>query len=281
VKEKAKKTDENTRKTNPKKTIEIVHEELSQYDKVIENLFFKKCPKENFEKTTEFPFLKTELVESCKSLGITANNVPDIIYTYRSRSDFPEKILKTGNWIIEPRGKGKYAFVKINKSPFIAIQDGLSEIEILNSLPELVEDYSAEDEQGLLSSIRYNRLIDIFSKVTCFPLQSHIRTTIKNKGQIEIDEIYVGIDREGKKYIFPLEAKSPQERDKLGWVQITSMVEFAKQNFPDLICRPICAKPIDRNRIFLIEFKNTTEINENGIKEIRLYHLIRKKSGSS
>jgi len=259
------------------KKTDLTHYELSQYDKVIEDLFFKKYPKEKTQKVMVVPFLKTELVESGESLGIKAKNVPDIIYTYRSRSDLPEKILKTGNWIIEPRGKGKYAFVRINKSPFITIQEGLSEIEILNSLPEIVEEYSAEDEQGLLSSIRYNRLIDIFSKVTCFPLQSHIRTTIKNKGQIEIDEIYVGIDREGKKYIFPLEAKSPQERDKLGWVQITSMVEFAKQNFPDLICRPICAKPIDRNRIYLIEFKNTTEINENGIKEIRLYHLVRKK----
>lgn len=259
------------------KMTNLTHDELSQYDKVIEDLFFKKYPKEKTQKVMVVPFLKTELVESGESLGIKAKNVPDIIYTYRSRSDLPEKILKTGNWIIEPRGKGKYAFVRINKSPFITIQEGLSEIEILNSLPEIVEEYSAEDEQGLLSSIRYNRLIDIFSKVTCFPLQSHIRTTIKNKGQIEIDEIYVGIDREGKKYIFPLEAKSPQERDKLGWVQITSMVEFAKQNFPDLICRPICAKPIDRNRIYLIEFKNTTEINENGIKEIRLYHLVRKK----
>ena len=277
VKEKREKTDEELEDEDTSNVDTITHEELSQYDKVIEDLFFKKYPKTNSETITEFPFLKTELVESGESLGIKAKNVPDIIYTYRSRGDFPEKILKTGNWIIEPRGKGKYAFVKINKSPFISIQDGLSEIEILNSLPEIVEDYSAEDEQGLLSSIRYNRLIDIFTKVTCFPLQSHIRTTIKNKGQIEIDEIYVGIDREGKKYIFPLEAKSPQERDKLGWVQITSMVEFAKQNFPDLICRPICAKPIDRHRIFFIEFKNTTEINENGIKEIRLYHLIRKK----
>ncbi len=268
MKEKREKTDEELEDEDTSNVDTITHEELSQYDKVIEDLFFKKYPKTNSEIITEFPFLKTELVESGESLGIKAKNVPDIIYTYRSRGDFPEKILKTGNWIIEPRGKGKYAFVKINKSPFISIQDGLSEIEILNSLPEIVEDYSAEDEQGLLSSIRYNRLIDIFTKVTCFPLQSHIRTTIKNKGQIEIDEIYVGIDREGKKYIFPLEAKSPQERDKLGWVQITSMVEFAKQNFPDLICRPICAKPIDRHRIFLIEFKNTTEINENGIKEI-------------
>ncbi len=255
---------------------EMKEEKLSKYDQVIEDLFLKKSSE--FHRTAtqfrEIPFLKTELVNSMASVGFTVKNVPDIIYTYRSRREFPKTI--KGHWIIEPRGKGKYAFVEINKPPFIDIQEHLAEIEIMNALPEIVEEYTAYDEQGLLSSIRYNRLVDIFTKVTCFHLQSHIRTTIKGKGQIEIDDLYVGIDQDGRKYVLPLEAKSPEERDKLGWVQVTNLVTYAKQNFPGLICRPICAKPIDRNRIILIEFKDTTVINENGVKENRLYNLIRK-----
>ena len=51
------------------------------------------------------------------------------------------------------------------------------------------------DEQALLAKIRYNRLIDIFTGITCYSLQNHLRTTVPNIGQVEIDEIYIGIDK--------------------------------------------------------------------------------------
>ena len=86
----------------------------------------------------------------------------------------------------------------------------------MNALPEIVEKYTANDEQGLLSTLRYNRLIGIFTGVTCFHLQSHVRATIAGEGQIEIDHLYVGVNEEGVEYILPIEAKSPDERDKLG-----------------------------------------------------------------
>jgi len=146
----------------------------------------------------------------------------------------------------------------------------------LNALPEIVEKYTEYDEQGLLSAIRYNRLVDIFSGITCFHLQSHIRTTIEEEGQIEIDDLYVGIDNEGTEYILPLEAKSPEERDKLGWVQVANLVKYSKQNFPKLKCRPICAKPIDRNTIFMVEFEDKSDFEEIRIKNIKLYKFKRE-----
>src|SRR5208337_2432197 len=250
-------------------------EDLTIYDKVIENLFFKKFPEKNSEEITEILFPKTDFEASAQAVGVKVENIPDITYTYRVRRDFPDSILKTGHWIIEPRGKGKYAFVKLQRSPFVSIQEELTEIEIMNALPEIVEKYTTNDEQGMLSSIRYNRLIDIFTKVTCFHLQSHIRAYNEGKGQIEIDEIYVGIDQEGRKYIFPLEAKSPDKRDRLGWIQITNMVQYAKEFYPELICRPLGAKPIDKNNIYLIEFENISDVNTVKIKETRRYKLIR------
>ena len=248
---------------------------ISEYDKVIENLFLKKFDEIGKPDIIELGFTKDELVESAKSIGINIRNVPDVVYTYRSRRGLPEKILSKGNWIIEPRGKGKFAFIKIKRSPFISIQEGLAPIDILNSLPEIVEKYTANDEQGLLSTIRYNRLVDIFTEITCFHLQSHIRTTIEDEGQIEIDDLYVGIDHDGNEYILPLEAKSPQERDKLGWIQVANLVKYAHQYFPKLKCRAICAKPIDKNKLYLIEFEDKTSFNEIGIKDIKCYNLIR------
>ncbi|NIA11894.1 MAG: hypothetical protein GWP10_19750 [Nitrospiraceae bacterium] len=249
---------------------------LTDYDKIIETLFMVKY--RGGVETTEIDFTKDEIVLTAAELKIPLRNPPDVVYTYRSRRYLPDSILAEGNWIIKPKGKGKFAFIKSERPPFVQIQEGLAPIDILNALPEIVEKYTANDEQGLLSSIRYNRLIDVFAEITCFHLQSHIRTTIQDEGQIEIDDLYVGIDQNGNGYILPIEAKSSDGRDKLGWFQISNMVKYAKQYFPELICRPIAAKPVGGNKVYLIEFEDKAEFEEIGIKNIKLYRLIRVKN---
>ena len=84
--------------------------------------------------------------------------------------------------LFQQRRKGKYAFVKIKRTPFVEIMEGFYEIEILNSTPKIVEEYSLNDEQRICSQIRYTRLIDILIKLTFFHFQSHIRTSISNRG---------------------------------------------------------------------------------------------------
>jgi hypothetical protein len=242
------------------------------YDRIITSLFFSKFK----EGIVEIDFTKDELVATAKKLKITLRNAPDVVYTYRSRSNLPETILNKGNWIIKPKGKGKLSFFKSKRKPFVSIQEGLAAIEIPNALPEIVEKHASEDEQALLSSIRYNRLADIFTEITCFHLQSHIRTTIDGEGQIEIDDLYVGIDTDGKEYILPLEAKSPDDRDKLGWIQISNMVKFAQQNFPKLRCRPIAAKPEGTDKIYLIEFDPNPDSEKISIVQSKLYKLKRE-----
>src|ERR1041385_4546269 len=243
------------------------------YDRIINTLFNSKFK----EGSSEIDFTKDELVAAAKKLRITLRNAPDVVYTYRSRSNLPKAILDKGNWIIKPKGKGRFSFLKSKRKPFVDIQEGLLAINIPNALPEIIEKYASEDEQALLSSIRYNRLVDIFTEITCFHLQSHIRTTIEGEGQIEVDDLYVGIDTDGSEYILPLEAKSPDDRDKLGWVQISNMVKFARQNFPRLKCRPISAKPAGHNKIYLIEFDSNPNSEDVSIVQVKLYGLRREK----
>ena len=38
-------------------------------------------------------------------------------------------------------------------------------------------------------------------------LQNHLRTTVAGMGQVETDEIYVGVDRSGSHYVVPVQAK--------------------------------------------------------------------------
>ena len=88
------------------------------------------------------------------------------------------------------------------------------ETKIPDATPGIIIKYTQGDEQALLAKIRYNRLIDIFTGVTCYSLQNHLRTTVTGIGQIETDELYIGVDRRGAQYIFPVQAKGG--KDQLG-----------------------------------------------------------------
>lgn len=107
------------------------------------------------------------------------------------------------------------------------------------------------DEQALLAKVRYNRLIDIFLGIAASSLQNHLRTTVKGIGQIEIDELYVGLDRNGAQYVVPVQAKGG--RDKHGRQQTEQDIACCRQKFPDLRCRPVSAQFITKNKIAMFE----------------------------
>ncbi len=56
---------------------------------------------------------------------------------------------------------------------------------------------------------------------------------IENVGQIEIDEIYLGISKKGAHYLIPCQAKSPG--DRFGIVQVMQDIEFGKQRNPSAL----------------------------------------------
>lgn len=104
-------------------------------------------------------------------------------------------------------------------------------IKVPDATPGIIAKYALNDEQALLAKVRYNRLLDIFTGVTCYSLQNHLRTTVPNMGQIETDELYVGVDKRGVHYVLPVQAKGG--KDKLGIVQ-----SYAQLNTRILFQRP-------------------------------------------
>ena len=90
--------------------------------------------------------------------------------------------------------------------------------------------YALNDEQALLAKLRYNRLIDIFTGVACYSLQSHLRTFVEEVGQTETDEIYVGVDKRGAQFVFPVQAKGA--RDRINVVQIEQDIAMCAEKFP-------------------------------------------------
>lgn len=205
--------------------------------------------------TTGFEFERDEFEQCAKSLEIILpKNVGDVIYSFRYRNDLPEQIQSTApegrEWIIVGAGKAKYRFelVKLNR---IIPRDDLIKIKIPDSTPEIINAYALNDEQALLAKVRYNRLIDIFLSVTANSLQNHLRTTVKGIGQIEIDEIYVAVNRHGQQFVIPVQAKGGN--DKHGVVQTSQDIICCEQKFPDLMCRAVSAQFMDDDLIAMFE----------------------------
>ncbi len=92
-------------------------------------------------------------------------------------------------------------------------------------------------------------------------------------GQVETDELYIGVDKKGAHYVFPVQAKGG--KDKLSIVQIEQDFAICATKFPLLVCRPVAAQFMAEGVIALFEF----ESGENGvtISSERHYKLVSPK----
>lgn len=223
----------------------------SRYSRVIEKLFQR-----HFRPgMTDFDFERGEIEQVAKVLRIQLpKNLGDLIYSFRYRTDLPSTIRSAApkglEWIIEPAGRSKYRFALIAKSR-IAPRTDLAFIKVPEATPEIIAAYALSDEQALLAKVRYNRLIDIFLGITAYSLQSHLRTTVSNMGQIEIDEVYVGINRAGQQFVVPVQAKGGS--DQLSVIQAKQDIACCQQRFPALICRAVSAQFMSDDVIALFE----------------------------
>ncbi|HZY30534.1 MAG TPA: hypothetical protein VFF86_02725 [Candidatus Methylomirabilis sp.] len=93
----------------------------------------------------------------------------------------------------------------------------------------------------------------IFTGVTCYSLQSHLRTSVRTLGQVETDEVYIGVDKRGAHYVFPVQAKGGN--DVISVVQIEQDMAVCAAKFPALICRPIAAQFMADDLIALFELE--------------------------
>jgi len=244
---------------------------LNRYNRLIEEIFFK------YYQTgiTEVPFERIDIETAASKLKIVLpKNLGDVIYSFRYRTQLPESITSKASegyeWIIVPAGKAKYRFV-LSKEAVIIPRDNMAVTKIPDSTPGVITKYALDDEQSLLAKIRYNRLIDIFTGVTCYSLQNHLRTTAPGIGQVETDEIYIGIDKRGVHYVFPVQAKSGS--GKIGIVQIKQDYAVCATKLPELICRPIAAQYASQGVIALLEFVQTDEgIQLSVEKHYKLVH---------
>jgi hypothetical protein len=85
-------------------------------------------------------------------------------------------------------------------------------------------------------------------------------------GQVETDEVYVGVDKKGAHYVIPVQAKGRTGR--LSVVQIEQDFAVCAHKLPSLICRPVAAQFTGNGVIALFEF----EQSEDGVKVVSEKH---------
>ena len=246
----------------------------NRYQALIAKVFFDR-----YEiGATSLDFTREEIEKAAAVLKIRLpKNIGDVLYSFRFRNPLPEKILATQpggrEWIIELAGHGRYRFLLVKAGRVVPRED-LVTIAIPDATPELIRAYALDDEQALLAIVRYNRLIDTFLGLTTYSLQNHLRTTVQNMGQIEIDELYIGLDKRGCHYVIPVQAKGG--KDQIGIVQIAQDIRFAEEKFPGMRCRAIAAQFMADEVVALFEL--TLQDDEIKVVEERHYRLVPAKS---
>ena len=227
----------------------------NRYTQIIEDIFFQHYQ----EGDTVVAFKRSEIIEAANRLNIELpKNLGDITYSFRYRVSLPDGIRAKApadqEWVIRSAGSGRYRF-ELSAQTDIAPSSLLVETKILDSTPGVIGKYALNDEQALLARLRYNRLVDVFIGLTCYSLQNHLRTTVSGIGQVETDEIYIGLDRRGAHFVLPVQAKGKGE--KLGIIQIEQDLAMCAAKFPDLICRPVAAQFLKNGAIALFELEPT------------------------
>lgn len=221
------------------------------YRSILERIFFDRYS----EGAEEILFDRDDIPAAAETLGLPRpKNIGDVIYSVRYRTGLASSVLDTQaegkEWIIEGAGRAKYKFVLVPLNR-IRPRSDLITIGIPNGTPEIIRAYALDDEQALLAIVRYNRLIDIFLGITTYSLQNHLRTTVKGVGQIEIDELYFGIDRDGCHYAIPVQAKGGS--DQISVVQTKQDLAWCNQRFPGLRARAISAQFMEDDKVAMFE----------------------------
>lgn len=241
------------------------------YVAIMESLFFEKYA----DGVEEIEFTRDDIIEHAARVGFARpKNLGDLVYSFRYRATMPDSITNTAptgfSWIIIGIGDAQYKFV-LSRNTNIMPNTALRPVLVPNNTPEILTLYSLSDEQSLLSKVRYNRILDLFLGVVAYSMQNHLRTKVDEIGQIEIDELYIAVNKIGQHFIIPVQAKVGN--DKIGVVQLYQDIQFCKKRFPDLICVPI-AVHFDAERNGICMFRLALEDFAVQIVEEKHYRLV-------
>lgn len=122
---------------------------------------------------------------------------------------------------------------------------------IPDEAPRFLSAFPFSEKAALLAKIRHNRLVGDFLGFAAHSLETNVRSCGERSGQVLTDEIYFGVDRSGRQFVVPVQAKGGN--DKLSAVQARQDIVCCTEKFPGLICRAISAQFMEGDLIALFE----------------------------
>lgn len=250
-------------------------DKVQMYAPIITQIFLNNY----IEGASELPFKRAEITTVAADKGVTLpSNLGDVLYAFRYRRDFPKEILDLTpaglSWVILGAGRSKYRFM-LGDWPAIVPQEGREQIKIYDATPEIIRKYAKADEQAALARVRYNRLIDTFLGITSYSLQNHLRTSVSSIGQIEVDELYVGVSQSGAQYVVPVQAKVDNDRHSV--VQTLQDAAYCDEAYPNLVRRCVSAHFLRAQEV-IVMFELSVSGHEVKIRNERHYRLVDSES---
>ena len=103
----------------------------------------------------------------------------------------------------------------------------------------------------MLENLTLGSIIDFLTGLICYSIQNNLRTTVATIGQIEVDEIYVGINKRSTHFVIPWQAKS--RSDSFGIVQVLQDVALCQVRYPSAICKPIAFQFTGADSVAVLE----------------------------
>lgn len=224
-----------------------------------------------------FDFERNEIESAAAQLGVVLpKNQGDLLYSFRFRTKLPESITSTApegfHWNIEGAGRSKYRML-LRKAQRIVPSEHHLIIKIPDATPEIVRANALSDEQALLAKVRYNRLIDIFLRVTAYSIQNHLRTSIPEIGQIETDEVYVAVNNAGHQFVITVQAKGG--KDQIGIGQVLQDLALCRKAFARLTQRLVAVQFVkDETGETIVMFELIEKDGELLVADEKQYRLV-------
>lgn len=249
---------------------------MGKYEDTIVQVFENKLD-DGYNTEEEIPFDREDLQRAMDELDINVRNVPDIPYAYRSRRSLPDQIEQYGYnaIILDDTIEGAdatYLFTKREQLIHIPnTVDGRHQTSVAD-LPEPVRNYIGKDEQGVLTQVRYTGLLDDFTGLNAYHLQSHMRMRVNNR-EAELDDLYVGVDEEGNHHALAVEAKGVGETlNKNQLIRNTRGIE-QKSQYPDSV-QTLAVKLDDDGYFYLFEFSVFEEDDQDEVEMERVWQYV-------
>ena len=127
-------------------------------------------------------FTYDEIRAVARRRNFEIRNFPDFPYYFRSRSELPAEIREAGFkglYIGGGRRRGGGTIILTKEELSIELPTDLPPTKRKSAIPQAVRKFIGDDEQAVLSVVRYEGVLDDLLGFQAYHLQGHLRTTIE------------------------------------------------------------------------------------------------------